>query len=231
MPKFSTDNGVIPVAEALPNIPSEVSRVKILNYAGQEKWRDPKELEADDKIVVQNGALCFMYGKPGRKSTQQAEEDFSPLTEDAEEESRARQSFFDRDSILTKTLKDPGGDNVLEAILKGLAEEQASLAFERKTLERRNGPISQISLRRVNALKTMGELWFKRKEQLQTKEIDLSSEEFASLFRFINETFINAMTRSKLESDTIAVVKGELQALVNEESWVATAKKRMKDLT
>ena len=44
MPKFSTDNGVVTVEEALPSIPPEVSRVKILNYAGQEKWRDPKEI-------------------------------------------------------------------------------------------------------------------------------------------------------------------------------------------
>lgn len=231
MAKFSVDNGLVDFDEVLPHIPSTAKRVKIQNASGQEKWRDPEERENGDKVIISNGEAGFMYSKPGRKSSKEREDEVTPqpTTVDAEESSLLRKRFMERDMISSRVCENPSGESVLDAVLDALAEEQASLAFERKTAESRNAPISQISLRRVNALKTMGELWFKRKEQLATKEIDLASDEFARLLQFVIATFIEAMEKSQVDQDSIAVVGQTLLSLIRDESWVSQARKKMRD--
>jgi hypothetical protein len=83
-------------------------------------------------------------------------------------------------------------------------------------------------MRRVQALKAIGDTWIKRKEQIQSRSVDLESPAFAALFTLICETFVRAMlgagVRQELADSTMAAFSKML-----DDSWKSDAKNRMKD--
>ena len=109
-----------------------------------------------------------------------------------------------------------------------IGEEAASLRFERMEAERKGTDTSQLSMRRVAALKAIGDTWIKRKEQIQSRMIDLESPSFQALFQFISETFVRAMqsagVRQELSDTVIAQFAKQL-----DDSWKNEAKSRMKE--
>lgn len=211
-------------------IPANAKRVKVQDIDGQEKWRDPAKFEVGDKIIIENGEPRSMFRVPGRKSKQEEVEEILPqaTTEEAKKRAQLKREFLERDELIQLAKENPDDEKVLSFILEGLAEESASLSFERAQKESRNQETSQISLRRVNSLKAMAEIYLKKKEQASSRIIDLKSPEFAILFGYLVSTFKECMTNASIDDDAINVVMDNFMTEVRQDSWAALAVRKMK---
>jgi hypothetical protein len=81
-------------------------------------------------------------------------------------------------------------------------------------------------MRRVAALKAIGDTWIKRKEQIVNRAIDLDSPSFHELFKFISESFARAMDAAGVRPELANSVFAQFSKLLDEE-WKKEAKTRM----
>jgi hypothetical protein len=176
-----------------------------------------------------------MYGSPGSPSSNPKNSPPPPppsqnnTFNNLNQLQQRRVSKVGSDEVLDSTKKNPDSENVLTKVLVGLAEESASLAFEREEAERRGEPTSQISVRRVNALKAVGDTWIKKKEMLSSKSLDLESKAFKRVFGFIAETFRKACDEAGVRPEQAESVFASFGKMVDEPDWLADAKKSMEE--
>lgn len=213
-------------------IPSDAVRVKVIDEKGQEKWRDVTEgaegILASDEIVLEKGKPVAMRTKPGRKPKGPAPKMPAPTTEAVAQLQVAKDYFIENDPLMQRIDQNIDDDQVLHLIMRGFAEESASLTFERREAERTGKETSQLSIRRINALRNLGDVFLKRKEQLAGKVIDMDSPAFAKLFTFMTETFREALINGGVGPDQVEVVFQSLARRMGDETWAQEARNRMK---
>jgi hypothetical protein len=178
---MSNDNAAL-----LSKIPPGVHRVQVIDEFGRQRYKKPSEV-ADTDTVCKDGAgePIVMSGKPGRPKRPE----FEPANEKIGDLLRLKEEHLRDDPLLGTLSTNPDSGDVLDYVMRGIASEAASLEFERFEAERTGSPTSQISMRRINALKAVGDSWLKRREQLAGTGVDLESAAFKRLFAFILETF------------------------------------------
>jgi len=120
----------------------------------------------------------------------------------------------------------PESAEVLNQVLLAIAEEAASIRFERQEAERNGEETSSLSMRRVMALKAIGDTWIKRKEQIQHAAVDMDSPSFQELFKFISETFSRAMTASGVRQELMDSVFAQFAKMLDDD-WKREANSRM----
>ena len=219
--------------EILALIPKDAKRVKVTTEKGQERWRDVEggDLGAileGDEIVLLSGQPVVMKTKPGRKVKAPAPKAPPAVSQTVAQVQLARQYFFDNDPLLQQLAKGVDSEDVLHLVMHGFAQEAASLEFERQEAERSGKETSQLSIRRINALKALGETWIKRKEQLSGRTIDMDSPAFSTLFGFMLEGFREAMLKGGVPRDQAETVFVSLSERMADEAWEQEARNRMK---
>lgn len=209
----------------LDNLSEDAKRIKVEDENGQKKWRDIDSLHDTDSIILKaDGEPYIMNTKPGRKANPKIQ----AANEVVGEKVRQKNIQEDHDPLLRTIKSNPDGNKVLDHILTGLAEEAFSLKFERSEAERQGQATSAISVRRVNALKALGDTYLKRKEQISTSSVDMESPAFQKLFEFILETFRGAMEDSNLRTEMVETVFAKLTKRL-ENNWEEEAKNKMKN--
>jgi len=204
----------------------EVKRIKVKTNLGKARYKAPDQLADEDIIVLRpNGKPYTMKTEPGRKRKPVLEPANAAVAVLLDQKEKALAS----DGMLNVTKDKPESSDVLHQAMIGLAEEAASIGFERKEAERKGEATSQISGRRVNALKAVVDTWLKRKEQLQNNVVDMESPGFQVLFKFIAETFKGAMEESEVHPEMIKVVFSRFIKQVGSEDWKNDAKSRMRN--
>lgn len=219
---------------ALGLIPSDAVRVRVVDAAGNEKWRDISEgvdsILESDSIPIVGGRPLTMKTAPGRRPKPAPPPLPPPTSESVAQLQAAKQYFLDHDALLNDIdEKGIDSENILYLVMKGIAQEAASLAFERSEAERTGKETSQLSLRRIGAFKQLGEMFLKRKEQLAGTLIDLDSPAFVKLFAFILDTFREAMLKGGVPRDAAETVFVSLSQRMSDESWETEARNRMKN--
>ena len=208
----------------LDALPPEITRVKVEDEFGHNKWRDKDDLHDHDEILLKADGLPYtMKGKPGRK----AAPPLKPVNDSVAEHVRQKQVSLENDSILRSTKKTPESAEVLDHVLVGLADEAASLSFERTSAEREGKETSHISMRRISALKAIGDTWLKRKDQLSQSSVDMDSAAFKKLFAFIMETFRGSLVDAGMRPEMVETVFAKLAQRLEDE-WEDEARNRMK---
>jgi len=210
-------------------IPPGMLRVKVIDEKGKVRWREvPNGVKPTDTLDLKsNGQPQWMEHPIGRpKAIGSLHETLAPTTERAGDLIRIKEASLRSDPIVLTAETTPESPDVLNQVVLGIAEEAASLRFERMEAERQGEETSTLSMRRVAALKAIGDTWIKRKEQIQNQAVDLESPAFKSLFQFIGETFAKAMdlagVREELKESTFAKFANSL-----DEEWKTEAKSRM----
>lgn len=210
-------------------IPEGVSRVQVTDEVGKVVWRKPSDLRGTDTIKFNpnTGDPYVMYGTPGLNQTSVA--NTSPSTSNAVISAikTRKKELLERDDIFNTAKTKPESSEVLTKVIQGLAEESASLHFERTEAERKGEATSQISMRRVQALKAVGETWLKKKEVLASKGVDLESPSFKIVFTHIAETFRIACDIAGVRPEMSESVFAEFGRLVDDVDWVTEAKSKM----
>jgi hypothetical protein len=217
-------------------IPAGATRVQVEDDMGKLIWRRPSDVRPTDTVQIntKTGEPYVMYGSPGSPSSNPKNSTLAPSPQNntlnnLNQLQQRRVSKVGSDEVLDSTKKNPDSENVLTKVLVGLAEESASLAFEREEAERRGEPTSQISLRRVNALKAVGDTWIKKKEMMSSKSLDLESKAFKRVFGHIAETFRKACDEAGVRPEQAESVFASFGKMVDEPDWLADAKKSMEE--
>lgn len=217
----------------LADLPDDATRVKVIDEKGHERWRDITDgLDAvlpSDELVVLSGKPVTMKGTPGRRKKTPAPKPPPPVNQTVAALVQQKQQFFDDDPLLNQLDTGMESEDVLFLVMKGFAQEAASLNFERVEAERNGKETSQLSIRRINALKALGETWIKRKEQLSGKTIDLESPAFERLFAFMLETFRETMLQGNVPRDQAETVFARLSERMSDETWELEARNRMRE--
>lgn len=213
-------------------IPADAKRVKVKTEKGHEKWRDITGgmdgiLDSDEILLVSSKPVT-MNKVPGRKKKTPAPKAPAPVNQTVANLIAQKQAFFDNDPLLKQIENAVDAEDVLHLVMQGFAQESASLQFERVEAERTGKETSQLSIRRINALKALGETWIKRKEQLSGKIIDLESTAFQRLFGFMLDTFRESMLKGNVPRDQVETIFSRLSERMNDDTWEQEAQNKMK---
>lgn len=211
-------------ASLLASLPAGVTRVQVVDANGRTRFKKPEEVVGSDNIVLgTDGSPVVMVGAPGRKK----KPEIRPINDTIAETLRAKEMHLQKDDLLGTVRVNPEKGDVLDMVMAGLAEEASSLSFERQMAERTGQPTSQISMRRINALKAVGDSWLKRKEQLASGGVDMDSLAFERLFKFIMDTFKLALEEVGARPEMIETIFTAFSRRVNDDDWPREASKRM----
>lgn len=220
----------------------DATRVHVLDTSGQKKWKDPKDVLPEDKVILKNtGDPIMMTGDIGRpskdKSATEAEEDRKNAVQEAAEEAvgqliaeknARRKKAVSRDKLVKTTNKDPDSSEVMDLVLKELAGEQAAMKFEREELEREGKEISEVSARRVRILVHLGDNWLRRQERLrEVGVVDLNTPAMGMFVRCMIEAMDATMTELQVGSDAKNSILNKLAGRLDDE-WKLATQKRMK---
>jgi hypothetical protein len=212
--------------ELLERLPPGAKYVYVMDEFGKKRFRPVLELFKSDEIMLnKKGVPIVMTTEPGRPK--KAPIAAVPANPQIAEMIKRKDASFQTDPILVAAKETPEDPDVLHQVILALGIEAASLGFERGEAERLGNKTSEISVRRVNTLKALADTWIKRKDQIVNRGIDLESQSFQALFKFIMATFQDSMESSGVQSEMIETVFAKLTSLMNDE-WEAEAKARMR---
>ena len=205
--------------------PEEATRVRVIDEFGKEKYRKLDEVASNDTIKVKkDGDPVWMVSKPGRKATPR---DYPIASEAIAEAIRRKDQLLKEDQILIATTEQPESSTVLHEVMIALADEAASLKFEREEAELRGDSTSQLSARRARILKDVGETWLKRKTQLSQDSFNPDSPEFEAVFGLISETFKSSMLEAGCRGEMVETVFAKFASKLDDE-WKSEARNRVK---
>lgn len=209
-------------AALLALAPDGAVRVSVTDRMGKTRWRPLDGVEPFDTILLKNGIPITMKGTPGRPQIIEG-----AASEEVADSVRQKDRDLSSDPIVKTAKTDPESADLLHHVVVSLAEEAASLGVERRNAELEGRETSQLSIRRVNALKAVAETWLKRKDQTAAKEIDLASPQFKAVFALTLDTFREAMGEASLRPEMVEMVFAKLTAKL-QEGWEQEARNRMK---
>lgn len=216
--------------DILDNLPNDAVRIKIEDDLGKKKWRDIDSLHDTDSICLKlDGSPYLMNTKPGRKKVPQVD-DSKGANEQVKELMQEKAIKRSQDPLLKTVKSDPDSQTILDGVIEGIAEEAFSLHFERVKAEREGEETSAISVRRVNALKSLAETYLKKRDQFSTRSVDMDSLSFKVLFTFILETFRDVMEQSNVRPEMVDTVFAKLTKRLDN-SWEDEAKNKMRNST
>lgn len=214
-------------AALLAKLPAGTKRVRVKTEEGVDCYRDLGALEDTDYILTKgDGTPIVMLSTPGRRPKPAVE----PVNDLVKEILKRKEAHLDDDVILNVIKQSPDSPDVLHQIMIGLGDEVASLSFERTEVERRGKETSQVSMRRINALKALGDTWLKRKEQVLTAAVDMDSPGAKAYMSFVFQTMKEAMASSGLRPEMVETVFARFSKIASSSEWESEAKARIKQV-
>ena len=208
----------------LRDLPEGVTRIQVIDEKGKTGWRKPEDVRGTDQIVFGNNGPIVMRGSPGRRSKPK----LSPVNDQVAEIVEAKERHLDNDRITNLISTDSNDDSVLDAVMQELAQEAASLEFERKEAEREGRDTSTYSLRRSRILQAIGDMHLQRKKLVGEGGVDLDSKGFEAVFAFTLETFRSAMLASGIRMELIETTFAKISKSL-EEGWKEEARYRARN--
>jgi hypothetical protein len=210
----------------IANLPVGTSRVQVITEKGKTAWREPAMVGIKEQIVLKAGGQPItMKGQPGRKK----KVELVAVSDNVAEIQEAKDQAFEENELLTAIMEDPESDVAINLVLRGMAEEIASLEFERREAERNGLDTSNISMRRARVLKALGDTLLRRREKLSSTSLDLESKGFETVFTFIMETYRLSLEDCNLRPEQIETVFTKFAKRIAS-NWKEEAKARMRTL-
>jgi len=208
----------------MAKVPKGTKYIQVKNEMGKCKYKPLDEVTDKDEIQVnKEGVPVSMKGNPGRPKTVVME----PVNRVAAAVIQLKSDAMLNDPVLKIAREKPEDPDVLHQIIMALGEEAASIGFERTRAEQNGEKTSELSVRRIGALKAIADTWLKRKDQISSRGIDMNSPAFRVLLKFIMETFQESMSSSGARPEMVETVFAKLAKMMGDE-WEAEARNRMK---
>ena len=216
-------------AKLVEMLPQGIARVRVTSAEGKQCYKSvPDILDTDTVDLTAAGKPIVMRTHPGRP--QGTKSTLPPVSKQAEEVSLAKDTHEALSDLVSVTRQNPEADAVFHTLMSGLAVEITSLEFERREAERKGEDTSNVSAKRVRAIKTMTDAWLKKREKVDSGTIDLEGVAFKTLFSFMLETVRGAMGDSGMRPEHIETVFAKLSKRLAD-GWAEDAKARMREAT
>jgi len=207
-------------------VPKGAHRIQVKDEKGKQRWRHIDQLADRDEIQTKkNGDPIVQMAKTGRPAV---DGKTGPANAVIRKIMADKEKALNEDSLLNLVKSAPESADVLHSAMIGLAEEAGSIAFERREAERNGDPTSQMSTRRINAIKAVVDTWLRRKDQIVSTSLDLDSPAFQAVMGHVMETFRGCMVDAQIDDGVIRVVFSRLSKRVATDEWKSEAKNRVK---
>lgn len=141
-----------------------------------------------------------------------------PKSEKARAKMKEKKRFLENHDLLEQVRQNPNSLDVVDTLMENLALEAASLEFERKDAERKNEDTTDLSSKKVTAIRSMMDLFEKKRDAVIEETFDFQSERFERLMEFIFQKVHLAAQNANLTEEQIDVLFGNLEDLFDEES-------------
>lgn len=102
--------------------------------------------------------------------------------------------------------------NIIDAVLKEIAEELSHLKYERRKAAKGGKSTSSHTTARISGLRTMSEVLLKKKETLSSESFDIKSPKFQQVFNIWMEFFYDMMVKSGISKEEINIVFQQVKA-------------------
>jgi hypothetical protein len=148
-------------------------------------------------VLVENR---YDRGGPGRPPSFPLE----PKDEMVGEIMKRRERTIKKGSLRRTINQNPDSPDVLDTLMEEMAREVHGLEFDRKEEIRKEGEADPTySSKRVTALKSIGNLFFKKRDMILDEMFDLESEKFQKLFKFwlhkIRDAALKVLTEEQVQ--------------------------------
>ena len=212
--------------DILDALPPGVTRIQVRDETDKTRWRKLDEIRDSDAIVMKDdGSPSVMGGKPGRKFKRERE----PKNEMIAKIMEDKENAIIADPLVRSVRQNPESPDVLQQIMVGISEEAASLKFEREEAERHGNDTSQISMRRVSALKAAGDTFLKHREQIDSSGVDLDSKSFERVMEFIGETMHTVLVRDcRQRPEEAQTTMTKFATVLNSGEWRAELEAKLR---
>jgi hypothetical protein len=213
--------------ELLGHLGMDVTRVCVLTPSG-EKWVAIGKIDESHvlKINEKTGLPYTMKGEPGQKknhrhrSMSQTKNFTQQRTVNSSDHPHRKKTEAELDLLYGAVKDNPDNDSIIDYLLVGVAEETAHLRVARKLSDEAGEDSSQLSWKRVQALKALAELLVKKKSDSEAV-LNIHSEAFRQSVQFLLKTFREALIDSSLSPEQIQVIFNQLSAKMSEDQWSA----------
>lgn len=182
---------------------------------GLKKYKHLDKLSEDDIVQFKADGVTPIVTK---KSPKVARVTIEPVTPMAAELVKQKGVALKIDPILAIAKANPESPDILSQIVLELGDEAASIKFERKQAEIRGEKTSELSMRRINSLKAMGDMWLKRREQIVSRGIDMNSPAYRIFMKEVLSAFQESLVKSGARPEMVETVFSKLSKIMNE-SW------------
>lgn len=210
----------------LRNLPAGTIRLQVISPDGKQGYKRPEEIDTDfDEIPLSTeGFPIVMKGKPGRP----LKSSLPPVTPMVAQVSQVRDDHMESSQVTREVEKNPDGEDTFNLILKGMADEAASIEFDRMEAQRNGLDASDHATKRARILKAIAELIMSRKKISDGGTVDMDSPAFQALFKQLLQTFRAAMEESGLHPEHVETIFSKLVSKLGEPSWKEDAKNKMR---
>lgn len=212
----------------LQNLPPGTIRVQTTDAAGKQVYKRPEDVDVDKEEIslAADGTPIVMRGKPGRPSSKVSP--LAPITPQIAQVSAVRVDHMDTSPLTREIEKNPEGEDAFNTILKGLADEAASIEFDRLEAQRNGQEASDLATKRSRVLKSMADLMLSRKKASDGGVIDLESPVFHALFKVILQSFREAMEEAGTRPEHLETIFAKLVVKLADPAWKEDARNKMK---
>jgi len=171
----------MPKDQTLSDVVENVEQIEGDNLITTLPVTDPAVAAEDPDAVRGRAIIARRRARGGGRSRNSDEAALEAYQERLNED---RVNSRSSDQLIRHIDVDINSEEVLSTAMKELATEIHALGFQRERFENEGGDIASISNRRVQSLRQLMEVWFKRQDQLQSNKIDLEGLEVQVLLRF-----------------------------------------------
>lgn len=190
---MATQNKKMTNAQILNKLPKDADKILVKADHGKQKYIFVQDVTDQHEIVFKkDGSPVVTKSKMGRPKV-----DF--------ETALVEKNPILKDPLVIQTMNNPDSSDVLYLIMTEIGKESADLKNLRNgTQDTRQ--ILSISDKRIHALKSMADVWLKRKDQLVVNDLDLKSPAVGALVEFLLITMKTAMEECQVRSELIEVI-------------------------
>lgn len=139
-----------------------------------------------------------------------------------------KNKFLKNNELLNKLADNPNSLDVLDLVMFELAEEAVSLEFDREQAESKGKPTSTLSSKKVTALKSVADVYFRKRDSIVDDAFDFNSDRFEKFIEWMFELFKEAATKAKLTTEQISLLFDHVGQKFDDDKWQKEALKHIK---
>ncbi len=151
--------------------------------------------------------VSYLVGQSGHVPTSEIVD-----PREIERDVRDREAFIQKQELLQAVGQKAPVSEVVDLVLKEIAEELSHLKFERKKATQEGKNTANYTISRVAALRQLADVLLKRQENARAERLDLKSPEFKKVLKLWMEFIYESMVKVSVNENTIDIVFKQMEA-------------------